>query len=89
MLLKPKSSGFNYKFNALSVDPEKNELMKAFSTLIGGGQVISVIPSLRAMYPVLRFLVRIGTVTSSFHRLISTLDYSQHQTTAQGPRLLL
>ena len=44
--------------------------MKAFSTLIEVGQRISVIPSLRAMYPVLRFLVRIGIVTSPSHHLI-------------------
>jgi len=49
-------AGFNYKFNALSTDPEKDELMKAFSILTGQGQRISVIPSLRAMYPALRFL---------------------------------
>ena len=60
MFLELKYSGFNYNFNALSGDPEKNELMKAFSTLTRAGQVISVIPSLRAMYPALRFLVRIG-----------------------------
>ena len=70
MFLKLKSPGFNYKFNALSDDPEKNELMKAFSTLTKAGQIISVIPSLRAMYPALRFLVRVGIVTSLIYHLI-------------------
>ena len=59
-VLKASISGFNYKFNALTTDPEKDELMKAFSILTGQGQRISVIPSLRAMYPALRFLVRIS-----------------------------
>ena len=80
MFLKLQSSGFNYKFNALSSDPEKNELMKAFSILTGQGQRINVIPILRAMYPALRFLVRIGIITSPFHYLIY-IDYSRHQTT--------
>ena len=65
------SPGFNYKFNALSDDPEKNELMEAFSILTGQGKKrLSVIPILKAMYPALRFLVRIGIVTSPFHYLI-------------------
>ena len=56
-------------FNALSSDPEKNELMKAFSILTGQGQ-ISIISSLRAMYPALRFLVCISIVITPFHYLI-------------------
>src|ERR1700728_4333576 len=70
MLLKLRSPGFNYKFNALSGDPEKNELMKAFSTITRAGQSISIIPSLRFRYPALRFLVRIGIVTGPFYHLI-------------------
>jgi hypothetical protein len=71
LFLKLKSLlGFNYKFNALSGDAENNELMKAFSTMFKAGQKPSVIPALRAMYPVLSFLVRIGVVTSSFYHLI-------------------
>ena len=70
MFLQLRSPGFNYKFNALSDDPEKNELMKAFSTLFKAVQKISVIPSLRAMYPVLRFLVRTGVATSLLYHLI-------------------
>ena len=60
-VLKQKSPGFDYNFNALSSDPEKNELMKSFSTLFKAGQKLSanVLPALRAMYPVLSFLVRI------------------------------
>jgi hypothetical protein len=70
LFLKLKSPGFNYKFNALSSDPEKNELMKAFSSLFKAGQKLSVIPALRAKYPALRFLVRIGVVASLFYHLI-------------------
>jgi hypothetical protein len=57
---KLKSLGFNYKFNALSGDPENNELMRAFSTIFKAGQKLSVIPSLKAKYPALQFLVRIS-----------------------------
>jgi hypothetical protein len=66
-----KSPGFNYKFNALSGDPENNELMKAFSTIFKAGQKLSAIPILKAMYPPLRFLVRIGIfIISPFYDLI-------------------
>ena len=68
--LKLKSPGFNYKFNALSGDPGKNELMKAFSSIFKGGQKPSVISALKAMYPALRFLVSICIITSPFHHLI-------------------
>ena len=44
--------------------------MNSFSTLIKAGQSISVIPSLRALYPALRFLVRISIVASLFYHLI-------------------
>ena len=70
LFLLMKSPGFNYKFNALSGDPENNELMKAFSTIFKAGQKLSVIPGLRAKYPVLRFLVRITISTGSFYHLI-------------------
>jgi len=60
LLLRLKSPGFNYKFNALTSDPEKNELMKSFSTIFKSGAKPSAIPALKAMYPPLRFLVRIG-----------------------------
>jgi hypothetical protein len=68
--LKLKSPGFNYKFNALSGDPEKNELMNAFSTMFKAGQKLSIIPALRARYPALSFLVRIGIIISPFYHLI-------------------
>jgi hypothetical protein len=71
---KLQSPGFNYHFNALSGDPDKNELMKAFTTLTSAGQRLSIIPSLRAMYPALRFLVRIGVVSSPFYHLIYRLQ---------------
>ena len=67
-----KSLGFNYKFNALSGDQENNELMKAFSTMFKAGRKPSVIPAIRAMYPVLSFLVRTGIITTSFYHLICT-----------------
>ena len=46
--------------------------MKSFSTIFKAGQKLSanVIPALRAMYPALRFIVRIGIVTSPFYQLI-------------------
>ena len=62
LFLKLKSLGFNYKFNALSGDSENNELMGAFSTIFKAGQKLSLIPSLKAKYPALRFLVRISFV---------------------------
>jgi hypothetical protein len=68
--LKLKSLGFDYKFNALSGDPEDNELMKAFSTIFKAGQKPSIIPALRMIFPVLSFLVRIGIFTTSFYHLI-------------------
>ena len=52
-------TGFNYKFNALSSDPEKNELVKSFSTIFKAGGKPSIIPLLKAIYPPLRLLVRI------------------------------
>ena len=44
--------------------------MKAFSTIFKAGQKPSVIPALKVMYSALRFLVRIGIVTSPFYHLI-------------------
>jgi hypothetical protein len=88
--LKLKSLGFNYKFNALTSDPEKNELMKALSTIFKAGQKQTIIPTLKAMYPVLRFLVRIGIVTSPFYDLIYYIgSHSRHQTRLKWKRLLL
>ena len=53
------NTGFNYKFNALSCDPEKHELLKSFSTIFKEGGKPSIIPALKALCPPLRFLVRI------------------------------
>ena len=44
--------------------------MKAFSKIFKAGQKPSLIPGLRAMYPVLRFLVRIAILTRSLYHLI-------------------
>ncbi|KAF8802404.1 cytochrome P450 [Phlegmacium glaucopus] len=49
-------AGFNYNFNALTSDPEKNALMKSFSTIFKAGAKPSIIPILKAKYPHLRFL---------------------------------
>ena len=43
--------------------------MKAFSTIFKAGEKPSVIPILKAMYPSLRFLVRIDIVTIPFYHL--------------------
>ena len=69
-LLKLKSPGFNYDFNALSGDPEENELMKAFSTIFKAGQKPSLIPILKAVYPALSFLVCIVIFSRPFYDLI-------------------
>ena len=84
--------GFDYNFNALSSDPEKNELMKAFSTIFKSGQKLSanVIPILRSTHPALRFIVRISVVTSSFYQTNFYINWiyrdSRHQTTSQVAR---
>ncbi|KAF8809593.1 cytochrome P450 [Phlegmacium glaucopus] len=49
-------AGFNYNFNASTSDPEKNALMKSFSTIFKAGAKPSIIPILKAMYPPLCFL---------------------------------
>ncbi|KAF8953061.1 cytochrome P450 [Flammula alnicola] len=47
-------AGFNYKFDALS--GEKNELNEAFTAIFRYRTRRSIIPTLRGMFPVLRFL---------------------------------
>ena len=84
-----KTLGFNYNFNALSGDPEKNELMKAFSTIFKAGQKLSFIPVLRAMSPAFRFLVRISIVASPCLSSNLQLDYSRHRMTLHRAKLLL
>ncbi|KAF8810800.1 cytochrome P450 [Phlegmacium glaucopus] len=44
-------AGFNYKSNALTSDPEKNDLMKSFSTIFKAGAKPTFIPMLRAICP--------------------------------------
>ena len=58
--------GFNYKIDSLSNDAEtENELMKSFSTILRTGAKLDVISMLKAIYPALRFLVRINILPSS------------------------
>ncbi|KAF8061716.1 cytochrome P450 [Lyophyllum atratum] len=49
-------AGFNYKFDALSEDPKQNELNAAFATIFKAGTKLTIVPMLRAWFPVLRFL---------------------------------
>ncbi|KAM6500936.1 Cytochrome P450 [Amanita muscaria] len=49
-------AGFNYRFDALSSDPEKNELNKAFSTLFKSESGVPLISFLRGVFPALRIL---------------------------------
>ncbi|KNZ77019.1 Secologanin synthase [Termitomyces sp. J132] len=49
-------AGFNYKFDALSEDPKKNELNAAFALMFKAGTRLSLIPMIRAYFPFLRFL---------------------------------
>jgi cytochrome P450 len=49
-------AGFNYKFDALSISHEKNELSKAFATVFEAGTTFRMMPMIRGMIPALRFL---------------------------------
>ncbi|PPQ82386.1 hypothetical protein CVT25_008347 [Psilocybe cyanescens] len=49
-------AGFNYKFHALTDDPELNELSKAFAILFKAGTKLDVIGIMRGIFPLLRFL---------------------------------
>ncbi|TDL20680.1 cytochrome P450 [Rickenella mellea] len=49
-------AGFNYKFHALTVDQEPNELNKAFSTLFHAEGVIRILPFLQAFFPIFRLI---------------------------------
>ncbi|KNZ77018.1 Bifunctional P-450/NADPH-P450 reductase [Termitomyces sp. J132] len=49
-------AGFNYKFNAIAEDLEKNELSAAFDTMFKGSPRLTMIPMLRTFIPILRFL---------------------------------
>ncbi|KAG6879902.1 hypothetical protein C0992_009893 [Termitomyces sp. T32_za158] len=48
--------GFNYKFDALSEDPKKNELNAAFAIMFKAGTRLSLIPIIRTYIPFLSFL---------------------------------
>ncbi|KAF9464574.1 cytochrome P450 [Collybia nuda] len=49
-------AGFNYKFDALNSDPKQNELNSAFNTMFQSNTKMTVVPMLRAWFPLLRFL---------------------------------
>ena len=88
LLSRLKSLGFNYKFDSLSSDAEtENELMKSFSTLLKTGANLDVISMLKAMYPALRFLVRINIFPSSSS--LFNLQYSRHEGRLTEKKLLL
>ena len=57
--LTPFTTGFNYKFDALSSGPKKNELDQAFRTAFRAGTRahFRAIAMIRGMVPALRFLV--------------------------------
>ncbi|KAJ3491215.1 hypothetical protein NLJ89_g11360 [Agrocybe chaxingu] len=50
------SSGFNYKFDALSDGPEKNELSNAFASVFKANNEVNIIPFLRRRFKWLRWL---------------------------------
>ena len=50
-------SGFNYQFEGLTNDPKENELNRALSTIFAPRTRMPLIPMLRGMVPLLRFLV--------------------------------
>ncbi|KAG6900352.1 hypothetical protein C0993_011983 [Termitomyces sp. T159_Od127] len=49
-------AGFNYKFDALSGDPKRNELNAAFAIMFKAGTRLSLIPIIRTYIPFLSFL---------------------------------
>lgn len=51
--------GFDYHFDALSVDEEPNELSLAFATLFHSNRSIAFLDILQAYFPILQHLVRI------------------------------
>ncbi|KAG6909595.1 hypothetical protein DXG01_016634 [Tephrocybe rancida] len=50
-------AGFNYKFDALNDNLEQNELNSAFATIFHAGTSMSIVPMIKALFPLLRFLV--------------------------------
>lgn len=55
--------------------------MKSFSTVVRVGAIPTIIPILKALYPPLRFLVRISIPLQRIFASNLPLDYSQHQMT--------
>lgn len=49
--------GFDYHFDALSVDEEPNELSQAFTTLFHANRSIAFLDILQAYFPILHHLV--------------------------------
>lgn len=65
-------AGFNYKFNALS--NEKNELNTAFAQMFKAGQRITLVPVLRGLFPLLRFLrTKNDTEIEQSHKTMSRI----------------
>ncbi|KAJ3514175.1 hypothetical protein NLJ89_g2525 [Agrocybe chaxingu] len=44
-------AGFDYKFNALTTDPKKNELNRAFSVLFTPGNRMALLPLIKSVFP--------------------------------------
>jgi len=47
-------AGFNYRFDALNSHEKPNELNKAFSTMFGAGQAVTVLAILQNWFPIFR-----------------------------------
>jgi len=52
-------SGFNYHFDALNLDENKNELNDAFATMFRAGENLTLLPILQAWFPIFRAIVRV------------------------------
>ncbi|KAF9534060.1 cytochrome P450 [Crepidotus variabilis] len=50
-------AGFNYHFNALTNDPEQNELNKAFTQIFRARSRMSLVNMGRSLFPVLRYVL--------------------------------
>ncbi|CAA7265268.1 unnamed protein product [Cyclocybe aegerita] len=51
-------AGFDYKFDALTTDPKKNELNRAFSVLFTPGNRMALLPLIKTMVPALRPILK-------------------------------
>lgn len=56
--------GFDYHFDALSVEKKPNELNQAFTTLFHANRSIALLDILQAYLPFLRYLVSTFSKTS-------------------------